>query len=188
MPISAAPWRRTDPSSTLFATGSQFRPRRSAGRRRATPIFISSSTAKSTIRSPRATRLSSSFPTAQRDVRLVSNTFVPARIGLGDRRELGVSLYGLAFAGSDGEARRVPLDDPRLAGGLHSDEATVGAHWRWTKGELALDPQFWAGLTGPIALFVNHNAQATRQWIPPARPAEVVPVKSKSKQRLYSIR
>jgi Hint domain len=123
-----------------------------------------------------------------RDVRLVSNTFVPARIGLGDNRELGVSLYGLAFEGSGGEARRVSLDDPRLAGGLHSDEATVGAHWRWTKGELVLDPQFWAGLTGHIALFVNHNAQTTRQWIPPARPAEVIPVKSKSKQRLYSVR
>jgi hypothetical protein len=123
-----------------------------------------------------------------RDVRLVSNTFVPARIGLGDSRELGVSLYGLAFVGSGGESRRVSLDDPRLAGGLHNDEATVGAHWRWTKGELVLDPQFWAGLTERIALFVNHNAQTTRQWIPPARPAEVIPVKSKSKQRLYSVR
>ena len=123
-----------------------------------------------------------------RDVRLVSNTFVPARIGLGDPRELGVCLCGLAFVGSGGEARRVSLDGPRLAGGLHSDEAAVGAHWRWTKGELVLDPQFWAGLTGPIAFYVNHNAQTTRAWIPPARPAEVVPVKSKSKQRLYSVR
>jgi hypothetical protein len=121
-------------------------------------------------------------------VRLVSNTFVPARVGQADRRELGVCVYGLAFVGSGGEARRVSLDDQRLVGGLHKDEATVRAHWRWTKGELVLDPQFWAGLTGPIAFYVNHNAQATRAWIPPARPAEVVPVKSKSKQRLYSVR
>ncbi len=129
------------------------------------------------------------FPDGARDVRLMSNTFVPARIGLGDRRELGVSLYGLAFVGSGGEARRISLDDPRLAGGLHNDEAAVGAHWRWTKGELILDPQFWAGLTEHIALFVNHNAQSTREWIP---PAEVVPAKSKSKskskRRLYSVR
>ncbi len=68
---------------------------------------------------------------------------------------------------------------------MHNDEAAVGAHWRWTKGELILDPQFWAGLTGHIALFVNHNAQSTREWIP---PAEVVPAKSKSRRRLYSVR
>ncbi len=128
------------------------------------------------------------FGSGARDVRLVSNTFVPGRIGLGDTRELGVCLCGLAFVGSGGEARRVSLDDPRLGEGLHGDEAKSGAYWRWTKGELVLDPQFWAGLTGPIALFVNHNAQSTRQLIPPARPAEAVPVKSKSKQRLYSIR
>ena len=117
----------------------------------------------------------------------MSNTFVPARVGQADRRELGVCVYGLAFVGSGGEARRVSLDDARLGEGLHGEEASSGAYWRWTKGELVLDPQFWAGLTGPIAFYVNHNAQATRQWIPPARPAEVVPVQSKSKQRLYSI-
>jgi hypothetical protein len=130
------------------------------------------------------------FPDSARDVRLVSNTFVPGRIGLGDTRELGVCLCGLAFVGLGGEARRVSFDDPRLGEGLHGEEANSAAYWRWTKGELVLDPQFWAGLTGPIALFVNHNAQATRAWIPPARPAEVVPARSKSKsrQRLYSIR
>ena len=78
-----------------------------------------------------------------------------------------------------------PSTTLRLARGLHNDEAAVGAHWRWTKGELILDPQFWAGLTGQIALFVNHNAQSTREWIP---PAEVVPAKSKSRRRLYSVR
>jgi hypothetical protein len=126
------------------------------------------------------------FADSAPDLRLVSNTFVPARVGQADRRELGVCVYGLAFVGSGGEARRVSLDDPRLGEGFHGEEASSRAYWRWTKGELVLDPQFWAGLSGPIALFVNHNAQATRQWIPPARPAEVVPVKSK--QRLYSIR
>jgi hypothetical protein len=53
---------------------------------------------------------------------------------------------------------------------------------------LILDPQFWAGLTGHIALFVNHNAQTTREWILPARPAEVVPARRKSRPRLYSVR
>jgi hypothetical protein len=123
------------------------------------------------------------FADSALDVRLVSKTFVPGRIGLGDGRELEVALYGLAFVGSSGEARRVSLDDPRLREGLHGDEASTGAYWRWTKGEVVLDTQFWAGLSRPIALFVNHNAQATRGWIPPARPAEVVPVKSKSKSK-----
>jgi hypothetical protein len=127
------------------------------------------------------------FGHSARDVRVVSNTFVPARIGLGDRRELGVALYGLVFVGSGGEVRRVSLDDPRLGDGLHGDEASSGAYWRWTRGELVLDPQFWAGLTGQVAIYVNYNAQATRRWIPPARPTEVIPAKNRSKPRLHSV-
>jgi hypothetical protein len=127
------------------------------------------------------------FGHSARDVRVVSNTFVPARIGLGDRRELGVALYGLVFVGSGGKVRRVSLDDPRLGDGLHGDEASSGAYWRWTRGELVLDPQFWAGLTGQVAIYVNYNAQATRRWIPPARPTEVIPAKNRSKPRLHSV-
>jgi hypothetical protein len=79
------------------------------------------------------------FADSAHDVRLVSNTFVPARVGQADRRELGVCVYGLAFVGSGGEARRVSLDDARLGEGLHGEEASSGAYWRWTKGELVLD-------------------------------------------------
>jgi hypothetical protein len=62
------------------------------------------------------------FPASARDVRLMSNTFVPALVGGGDPRPLGVSLTGLVFLGG-GEARWVPLDDERLKDGLHLGEA-----------------------------------------------------------------
>ena len=39
------------------------------------------------------------FPASARDVRLMSNTFIPALVGGGDPRPLGVSLTGLVFSG-----------------------------------------------------------------------------------------
>ena len=120
------------------------------------------------------------FADSAHDVRLVSKTFVPGRIGLSDGRELEVALYGLAFVGSSGEARRVSLDAPRLGEGLHGEEASSGAYWRWTKGELVLDPQFWVDLTGPIALFVNHNAQVTRGWIRRPDPRKSFPSRARA--------
>ena len=132
------------------------------------------------------------FGDSARNVRLVSNTFVPARIGQGDGRELGICLLGLSFAaGNGGELRSVSLDDGRLVG-LYDDEAKSGAHWRWTKGELSLDPQFWAGMTGQVAMFVSYSSMLTRHWIAPAqrvvaaRPAEIQ--SSKRKRKLYSVR
>jgi hypothetical protein len=131
------------------------------------------------------------FGDGARDVRLVSDTFVPARIGQGDRRELGSCLLGLSFAGGGGgELRRVSLEDGRL-GGLHEGEAKSGVHWRWTKGEMRLDPELWAGLTGPVALFVTHNSKVTRNWIAPQRRADAgrpVEIQSaKKKRKLYPV-
>jgi len=103
-----------------------------------------------------------------RDVRLVSNTFVPDKVGAPDARRLGASLLGLAFVGG-GERREIALTDPRLADGLHPEEGQAGAHWRWTKGELRLDPQFYAGLSGDIELHVVRDESATRAWIAPAQ-------------------
>jgi hypothetical protein len=131
------------------------------------------------------------FPAAAGDVRLASTTFVPAHIGVGDRRELGICLFGLTFAGSGGGSRRVSIDDARLGEGLHDGEAHSGTQWRWTKGELVLDPQFWADMTGHVALFVEHSSAATRRWNAPserigsARPAETASVKRE--RRLYSV-
>ena len=126
------------------------------------------------------------FPAAAADVRLASTTFVPAHIGVGDSRELGICLFGLTFAGSGGGSRRVSIDDARLGGGIHDGEAKSGTQWRWTKGELVLDPQFWADMTGHVAVFIEHSSAATRRWNAPseriefARPAEIASSKERA--------
>ena len=125
------------------------------------------------------------FPTSARDVRLLSNTFIPANLGGKDTRRLGVCLLGLTFAGAGGALRRISLDDARLAERLHDGELKSGAHWAWTKGDLPLDPQFWADLKGLVSLFVKHNSAATRQWSAPSRPEAH---SGKSKRKLFSIR
>ena len=101
------------------------------------------------------------FPAAARDVRLASTTFVPAHVGVGDRRELGICLFGLTFAGSGGGSRRISIDDARLCEGIHDGEAKSGAQWRWTKGELVLDPQFWADMTGHVGAAPQWGRVAT---------------------------
>ena len=63
----------------------------------------------------------------------------------------------------------VPLDDERLQDGLHPGEAKSGVAWRWTKGELALSPDFWAGPLRPVALHVLQHRDA--RWIAPAEGA-----------------
>ena len=78
--------------------------------------------------SPQMARISSSkdrdksvfrLPAGARDVRLVSNTFVPVDVSeVPDGRELGVNLLGLAFVGPV-ETREISLADPRLADGFH---------------------------------------------------------------------
>ena len=108
------------------------------------------------------------FDAGARDVRLTSNTFTPNRIGGADPRCLGVSLMGLALIGAD-ESRAIPLADPRLESGLHPEEGRDGAHWRWTRGEVRLHPDFFAGMTGEITLRVLYDDSATRSWIAPAR-------------------
>ena len=108
------------------------------------------------------------LPANAKDVRLTSDTFVPAHVGESDPRRLGVALLGLAFVSESG-TREVALDDPRLADGLHPEEAKAGAHWRWTKGELTLAPEMFAGLAGEVALHVRHNDLATRAWVAAAR-------------------
>jgi hypothetical protein len=109
------------------------------------------------------------FPASSRDVRLKSNTFIPVLLGGRDPRPLGVSLTGLMFLGGRGDARPVRLDDERLQTELHPGEAKSGAAWRWTKGELALKPDFWGGLSGCVALHVTLNNTATRRWIAPVK-------------------
>jgi Hint domain len=123
------------------------------------------------------------FPASARDVRLKSNTFIPALLGGGDPRPLGVSLTGLVFLGGRADVRPVDLDDGRLRDGLHPGEAESGVAWRWTNGELVLSPDFWQGLSGCVALHVTGDNIATRRWIAPVKaPAEVRSLRSAQTQ------
>ncbi len=108
------------------------------------------------------------FPSGARNVRLVSNTILPTGFGFGDSRTLGVMLTGLSFSGRAGEPRRIAIDDGRLSAGVYPVEAQVGQRWRWTNGELVLDPQLWAGLEGVVSVLVAHNSPFTRAWLEPA--------------------
>ncbi len=109
------------------------------------------------------------FPANAQDVRLVSNTFVPARLGHNDdSRELGLCVHGLSFSGAQGAPRSITPDDERFAGAFHREEAISHLAWRWTKGELILKPELWSGLSGVVALLVAHDSDATRGWVAPA--------------------
>jgi hypothetical protein len=114
------------------------------------------------------------FPANARDVRLRSNTFVPARVGpSGDNRELGFCVRELSFSGR-GEPRSIPLDDERLKDGFHLEEASAGAAWRWSRGgELVLDSGLWEGLSGEVALFIACDNGVIRRWDAPVSEREV---------------
>ena len=122
------------------------------------------------------------FPASARDVRLKSKTFVPALVGGDDPRTLGASLLGLVISGRGG-ARPVALDDERLGEGCHAVESNRGRRWRWTRGELVLDPTLWAGLTGQVALQVTCDDTATRGWIAPSARASAT---REAEQELYA--
>jgi hypothetical protein len=124
------------------------------------------------------------FPAGAQDVRLLSSTFVPAALGHGDPRELGLRLCGLSFWTSQGE-RSVRFDDERLKDGVYAVEAQNGRAFRWTKGELVLDPELWSGLSGAVALLVVHDSAAVRRWVAPAiTDTEVTSSKSAPRLRL----
>ena len=81
----------------------------------------------------------------------------------------------LSFSGSDGgESRRVSLDDERLTAGVHQLESHAGEQRRWTKGETRLDPRFWDGLLGEVALLVSYDRTTIRGWTAPVRQSEAV--------------
>jgi Hint domain len=125
------------------------------------------------------------FRADAKDVRLMSNTFVPMALGSSDERRLGVMLLGLALSGSGGEPRRISLGDDRLGDGVHQVEDHGGGLRRWTNGELALDPRLWEGLSGQIALHVLYDHTTLRGWIAPPAPAKTFDAGERPK--LYAV-
>jgi hypothetical protein len=125
------------------------------------------------------------FRADAKDVRLMSNSFVPMALGSSDERRLGVMLLGLALSGSGGEPRRISLGDDRLGDGVHQVEDHGGSLRRWTNGEFALDPRLWEGLSGQIALHVLYDHTTLRGWIAPPAPAKTFDAGERPK--LYAV-
>jgi len=111
-------------------------------------------------------------PASARDVRLVSETSVPAHIvpGSSDNRRLGVALAALTIDDGLTGARAVELDDARLDEGFYA--ANSGA--RWTDGSAVLPADLWAGCKGSFFLRVTLAGPALPRWVAPGESAGVI--------------
>ncbi|MFY9293375.1 MAG: Hint domain-containing protein [Methylorubrum rhodinum] len=108
------------------------------------------------------------LPADARNVRLVSETGVPAYVvpGSHDDRRLGVCVVGIAIDDGTTGARHVAPGDDRLREGWH--EASEGA--RWTDGAAALPAELWAGCEGVVRLDVALAGPALPRWVEPQAP------------------
>ncbi|KQT46536.1 hypothetical protein ASG52_12455 [Methylobacterium sp. Leaf456] len=111
-------------------------------------------------------------PASARDVRLVSETSVPAHVvpDTSDDRRLGVALAALTIDDGLTSARPIALDDARLGEGFHA----VNGGARWTDGSAALPADLWAGCKGSFFLRVELAVAALPRWIAPSETAGVV--------------
>ena len=127
------------------------------------------------------------FPASATDVRLMSNTFKPSLWGERDSRTLGVALKDIVVSATRGDPRRIDLADPRLRAGVYGVETGGGGAFRWTNGEVVLDPQLWGGLSGTICLFVGYGDKAVRSWVAPARDIQEATSQIERKPKLYAV-
>ena len=105
-------------------------------------------------------------PAGARDVWLVSDTSVPAEIGMApDRRALGVCVGSLVVDDGFGTPRTIAADDPVLCVGFHASEA---GPQRWTCGRARLPDGLWGGCHGSFFLRVDLTRPALPRWAAPA--------------------
>ena len=87
---------------------------------------------------------------APREVRIRSNTVVPAELGLArDPRPLGVAIRRIAFR-QRAEARVLEAASPQLAVGFHMFEPDN--LYRWTDGDALVPSELFASARGPFML------------------------------------
>ncbi|KQT61524.1 hypothetical protein ASG52_01155 [Methylobacterium sp. Leaf456] len=105
------------------------------------------------------------LPAGACDVRLVSETSVPAHVvpGSTDARRLGLPLAGLTIDDGLTGARTVALDDPCLDDGFHAFDGGV----RWTDGAARLPAELWDGCRGATFLRLTLAAPALPRWVAP---------------------
>ncbi|WP_407519675.1 Hint domain-containing protein [Methylobacterium oryzisoli] len=126
------------------------------------------------------------LPADARDVWLVSDTSIPAEMGVnGDTRRLGVSVQALGIEDGSAGQREIPLDDPRLATGFHRLEHEGGVH-RWTDGRAHLPASLWEDRGGPVVVHVACLASELARWVAPA--AAGVPEQAGTAPHLHAAR
>ena len=105
-------------------------------------------------------------PADAKEVWLVSETSVPAEIGLApDLRALGVCVSRLVVDDGFGSPRTIAADDPWLCVGFHHLE---DGPQRWTAGRARLPAELWHGCRGSFFLRVDLTRPALPRWVAPA--------------------
>jgi hypothetical protein len=112
------------------------------------------------------------LPANVKDLRLVSSTSVPNRVGdWGDDRALGVAIGALSIDDGLRVKREIGVDDVRLAEGFHEVERNEHRMWRWTNGAARLSSELWDGCQGQFFLRVDLVGAPMARWIAPAKEA-----------------
>ena len=84
-------------------------------------------------------------PAGTRDIRVISRTFIPSEVEAdsGDGRSLGVPLKKISVIDGIVDAS-LPLAEQSLDSGFWHYQQDAALGWRWTSGEVVLDPTLWA--------------------------------------------
>jgi hypothetical protein len=106
------------------------------------------------------------LPAHARDVRLKSETFIPAEWSeTGDARRLGISIHGIHIDDGLRCRHEIDIDDPRLDDGFHYLELDNGSRWRWTNGSLKLPSELWVDCKSHFFLRVNMDTGGHPHWV-----------------------
>ena len=117
---------------------------------------------------PETSGLSARFlvPATAKEVWLISDTSVPAEIGIAaDLRSLGVCVGSLVIDDGFGAPRTVSADHPLLSVGFHNIE---DGPQRWTCGRSRLAASIWQDCRGSFFLRVELTRPALPRWVAPA--------------------
>ncbi len=123
---------------------------------------------------PETSELAARFvvPAGAEEVWLMSDTSVPAEIGLApDLRALGVCVGRLVVDDGFGSPRTILADDPLLCVGFHHLE---DGPQRWTAGRARLAAELWQGCRGSFFLRVELTRPALPCWVAPVSDADEV--------------
>ena len=105
------------------------------------------------------------MPASAEEVWLVSDTSVPAEVGIGpDLRALGVCVGSIVIDDGFGAPRAIKADHPLISVGFHSIEE---GPQRWTAGRSRLPSQLWEDCRGSFFLRVELTRPAVPKWVAP---------------------